>query len=435
MVVLKRTAFGLLVWGIIGGITLLIILFARGYRFNLETKSLKSQGILVANSFPNGSQIYVNDKFSSLTPDTLYLKPGNYTVRLQKEGYIPWQKPYAIRGEVVSRTDALLFSTNPSLTPLTRQGVINPLLSPSKSGVVYLALPDESDAQSVENGGVFMSKISSQTLSLFRQSSLLISFNKLPYGFVPEKTTFIFSPDEKNVLVFLYNDTDSLMSALLISTTNPGAGFLDATISYQSLIEKWDIQQTEIQQRILEALHKKVRAVFEDNTYLIDVSLAKNKMLYFVLKPTVIPYVINPPLAGSVPTPETRALKPGEYYIYDIKEDKNYLLQISTPEERAIKLESLQNILASTDTTEQTWLTRYHAFDNVFWYSDSRHVAYIEGESIYVTEYDGQNSTLVYSGPFEPTFSAISQDGDLIILTNINPKKNKLPDLYTVSIK
>ncbi|MFA6005826.1 MAG: PEGA domain-containing protein [Patescibacteria group bacterium] len=435
MIVLKRTAMGILVWAIIGVITLLIIMFARGYRFNLDSKSVKSRGILVANSLPNSSQIYINDKFSSLTPDNIYLAPGEYSVRLQKEGYIPWEKHYSINAEVVSRTDALLFSTNPSLSPLTRQGVINPLLSPSRESIVYLSLPDESDVQSQENGGIFMAKISSKTLSFFRQRSILVPYSKLPFGFVPEKTKFIFSPDEKNILVFLYDDTDALTAALLISTGNPGAGFLDATISYESLIENWETQQTEIQQQIFDTLGKKVRMIFENNTYLIDISPAKNKLLYFAMKPAILPYTINPPLIGSVPTAQSRTLKSGEYYVYDIKEDKNYVIDIYSSPERLKTLSTLEKVLENKEVSVANWLDRYLAFSNIFWYSDSRHVVYMNGESINIVEYDSQNNTLIYSGPFETTFSAVSSDGDLIVLTNINPKKNKLPNLYTVSIK
>jgi hypothetical protein len=82
-----------------------------------------------------------------------------------------------------------------------------------------------------------------------------------------------------------------------------------------------------------------------------------------------------------------------------------------------------------------TYLKLTGLFDRLIWYPDSRHLVSSQKDTISVVEYDDQNKTLVYSGPFENKLLATSSDGRIVILTNINPKKNKLPDLYSVSIK
>lgn len=85
MIYLKKTAIMLAILSLILSVAAIIILFARGYYFDVQDKELGSKGILVANSAPNNAQIYVNDKFMSLTSDNLYLFSGVYQISLLYE--------------------------------------------------------------------------------------------------------------------------------------------------------------------------------------------------------------------------------------------------------------------------------------------------------------------------------------------------------------
>ena len=433
----KRAVSGVLVGIVVILIAITIIFFARGYRVNLNGNAVSStsKGVLVANSAPNNTQIYLNNKFEGLTSNNLYLSPGHYEVALKKEGYSDWGKKYVIKGEVVSRVDAQLFSSNPSLTPLTNKGIINPLLSPSQKKVAYFAFPEEDVLpDEKENGGIFVAGLGSQTLNIFRQRSLVIPHSQLPLGFVPKKTQFIFSNDEKNLLVFFYDEFDSLLSVLLVSLSGSGESF-DATTSYPTLLNKWWQQRQQLQEKYLDTVKKKVGRPLKKNTYLLDLSPDKSKLLYFALSEAELPRVINPPLIGSVPTKEKRLIKPGNFYIYDKKEDKNFNIPVFKEEERQEILEAYTRLNELEEVTETDWFEFNRLFNRLIWYGDSRHVVYSNHGTISVLEHDGQNQTLVYSGPFQKKFLAATPDGKLIVLTNINPKKNKLADLYTVSVK
>jgi hypothetical protein len=50
-------------------------------------------------------------------------------------------------------------------------------------------------------------------------------------------------------------------------------------------------------------------------------------------------------------------------------------------------------------------------------------------------DYDNSNRQAVYSGPFEANFFTTTSDGKIIVLANLNPEGNKLPDLYLVGIR
>ena len=69
------------------------------------------------------------------------------------------------------------------------------------------------------------------------------------------------------------------------------------------------------------------------------------------------------------------------------------------------------------------------------WYFDSKHIFINEGKKIVSIDFDGGNRQTVYSGPYESDFFNTTQTGDLIILANLNPEANKLPDLYLVGIR
>ncbi len=435
MVNFKRSVSMLIVAGVIVFVGILIITLARGYRFNIEGKNLKSSGILVANSAPDNAQIIVNDEFKGFTSENIYLPPGHYTVVIKKEGYSSWKKNFTIKGEVVSRVDSQLFSLNPSLSPLTNRGVINPYLSPTKEKVAYLVTPEEATYSLEETGGVFVAEISSKALSIFRQNSLLIPYSELPLGFSPEYTQFLFSTDEKNILVFLYDEDNTLLQVLMASTNGSKGQYFDATLSYVELINRFQEQQTQINNKILETFKKKVSKVLQDNTFVVELSPDKSKLLYFSLNNASLPRVITPPLIGSVPTKEHRNLVKGNFYVYDSKEDKNYLINFLSKKNKEEMLSKIIEITESEEITLEDMHFRNKMFEEIVWYSDSRHLIYAEDETISIIEYDGQNSTLVYSGPFNESFLASTTDGKLVTLTNINPKKNKYPDLYTISIK
>jgi len=436
MVHLKRTVVALIVLAAIVMVGILVIIFARGYRFNFGTRSIGSKGILVANSAPNNAQIMVNGKLLGVTSDNLYLSPGNYQVVIKKEGYSDWQKNFTIKGEVVSRVDAQLFSSNPSLSPLTNNGVINPQLSPLRDKLVYLALPDDNELLLEKNDGLMLSNLNSSNLSFFRQHNQLIPYAKLPAGLVPEKTHFVFSNDEKALLAFFYDEYDNLFSVIHTTTGGSLGGFSDVTLSYQEFLAKWWAQRGLLQEKQYDTVKQKVRRVLKQNTLLVEVSPDKSKLLYFTLKDAQLPRSIQPPLIGSVPTREERALKAANFYIYDKKEDKNFLLSVASSSARLERKLLLDKLSAQkTNLTETDWFAFNHLFEEILWYSDSGHLIFSANATISIIEYDGSNRILVYSGPFEKSFLATTSDGRIVTLTNINPKKNKLPDLYSVSIK
>jgi len=434
----KKTVYlGLIVSSVIL-ISYGVFMFAKGYRFNTQTREINAQGVLVANSYPSSSQLFINGKYIELTPHTTYLNPGTYTVRIEKEGYAPWEKIYTVERESVYRTDALLFLKNASLSPLTDRGLVSPALSPDNGSIVYInndaSLSGQILPNNEEKNGIFYATINSKTLSIFKNKQLLLPSSSFPPNIDVAKTIFIFSPTGKNILTFLKNIDDEIISVRMLSLTDPGSS-LDVTYSYQTLLESWHEQNAELELKLIDSQPKAIRQLLTGKAKLIAISPDKKKILYMAKTAYTIPIIIKPPLKGSSPISEIRTLDAGSMYAYDIKEDKNYLLSILDSATEKKMLHSLQQIENPAQITPETLVMSHKLFSILFWYSDSEHIIIVHNDTIEAVEYDGTNKISIYSGPFEKELYATTSDGKIIILTNFNPKRNQLPDAYAVSIK
>ncbi|MCX6813644.1 MAG: PEGA domain-containing protein [Candidatus Azambacteria bacterium] len=97
--------------------SIIIILFAQGYRFDFNSlKIVKTGGIFIKTS-ADGAKIYINDKYVESTSGILSystlisgLAPKNYNVFVYKENYYPWNKIVEIKnGMVTELSNIILF--------------------------------------------------------------------------------------------------------------------------------------------------------------------------------------------------------------------------------------------------------------------------------------------------------------------------------------
>src|SRR5690606_38469838 len=82
------------------------IMYARGYRIDKENLQITPSGLLVANSEPNGVQVFVDGELKTATDNTIKLPPGTHDLLLKKDGYTSWQKRIVIEKEIVTQIDA-----------------------------------------------------------------------------------------------------------------------------------------------------------------------------------------------------------------------------------------------------------------------------------------------------------------------------------------
>jgi len=387
----------------------LIVAYSRGYRLDIKEKSFTPTGILAITSLPKAAKIYINNELKGATDSNITLPPGEYTVEVKKEGYTGWKKTVNLKGEWVLSLNAVLFPLNPSLSPLTNLGIIRAIAIDNTDKILIF-----SENNNLEKDGIYLFEGSQTPLPILPPLKLILAKKNLPENIDFKKAEVTFSPDYKEVIIDLKTIDNFYPQAnfsYLLSLDEENKNPLDITTSKQALIDAWEKEKLAIKLKLLNAYPKELAKIASDSFHIISFSPDETKILYQAKKTINLPAIITPPLIAVNQTEETRQLKKDSIYVYDKKEDKNYLINIFP-----------KNINQLNESLVQ-------------WLPDSKHLIFLETKKIAVVDYDGTNKQTVYSGPFESLFFKVNSDSRLIILTNLNPETNPLPDLYAVGIK
>lgn len=97
----------------------IFVLYSQGYRFDFQKKSLVRTGGIFLKASPRQSNVYLDGKpakktdffFGSILIENLL--PKEYKIRVEKEGYFPWEKTLQVKEKEV--TEAKFISLIPSI--------------------------------------------------------------------------------------------------------------------------------------------------------------------------------------------------------------------------------------------------------------------------------------------------------------------------------
>jgi len=375
-----------------------IIALARGYRIDFKKKSFTSTGIIALTSSPKAAKVFINNELKGVTDINLTLPPGQYQIEIKKDGYTSWKKSISLKGELVISIDAYLFPLNPSLSPLTNLGIVKAVPLDQTEKVILFAQNGNE-----EKDGIYLFETSKRPLSLLPPLKLIILKNTFIDKDLVDfsKTNLYFSPDYKQA-IFEFSSSSYLLS-LEEENTVP----FDVTFSKETLIQAWETEKSNDRKKIVEAFPREIAKIASDSFKIVSFSPDETKILYSAITSFDLPLAIKPPLIATNQVAQIRSLETDHLYVYDKKEDRNY------------------------EVTGQPALVP----SSLLWYPDSRHFVFIDEKNISTVDYDGLNKQVVYSGPFENSFFTTTEDGNIIVLTNLNPENNKLPDLYLIGIR
>jgi len=377
-----------------------IIAYARGYRYNADEQTISSTGILSVTSDPKPASMFIDNELVGATDENLTLPYGHYTIEIRKEGYTSWKKDVSLKGEIVMSLNAVLFSKNPSLTPLTNLG-INTVLPIENSDKLVLV----SKTGDKKKDGIYLFELSNKPAVIFPPLKLLLSAALLPTDVDITNVTADFDPNHRqSILTFVRKDTTSI--SYLIALDQENEELVEVTSSRENILAAWQEEKNTEIAKVIETFPPKLEKIASDSFHIVSLSPDEKKVMYVARHDAVLPLVIDPPLIGANQTKEERSIQTGNMYIYDKKEDKNFYIPV--------------------DASHQ---------DTVKWYPTSDYVAVQEDNAIVMIQYDGTNKEIVYAGPFDPTFFGISPDWNLIVVINLNPQLNEFGDLYSVGIR
>ncbi len=386
--------------------TTAVILYGKGYRLvPYQGKiGVLETGLLVATSRPNGAGVFINGHLTSATDSTINLSPGEYNVKIVKEGYFSWEKKIKIQKEVVSKAEALLFTTAPKLESITDSGVANPVLDPSGTQIAFTVA-----SQSARKNGLYILDMSSKPILTLQSALTQIADDTIDTF---SQSELSWSPDGKELLASVSGRLNTKTTYLLKKDFNQNPP--DVTTTLGEVDALWKKQKEDKEQSRIAGLAPQLQNIILENFTLLSWSLDEAKILYQASRSASLPTIIDPPLIGTNPTTEERILKKGHIYIYDIKEDKNFKI-----------LDSIPNLQ----------LTSYNLELPLTWFPDSKHLIFVNNRKINIMDYDGTNKTVIYAGPFIEGFVAPWPDGSrLAILTNLG-NENITPNLYTIGLK
>ncbi len=97
--------------------TVLVILYAKGYRFNIHETVVERTGVISIDSTPARATLFVDGENKGRTPKSVgSVTEGTVEVRLELPGYHTWQKNIPVEIEKSSPYYAYLFRTDPEPT-------------------------------------------------------------------------------------------------------------------------------------------------------------------------------------------------------------------------------------------------------------------------------------------------------------------------------
>jgi len=393
---------GLLTLLVVGLLGLFLSLYARGYRFDGQTFRFKPSGLLVVKSDPSGAQVFVNGELSTATDTTVSLAPGTYDVSIRKESFHPWNKRLVIEKEVVTEAIASLFRVAPSLSSVTFSGVVNPVISADGTRIAYATPPSREDP---EKGGLWA-----------------IETVNLPIGFArdPRRVTdgdltaadWQFSPDGREILVSL-GQSVFLLDA---STFTPQARRVNVAARKEIILAEWEEERGTRLSSQIKILPDELIDILQRKVSSIVFSPDETKILYTASGSATIRENLIKPLPGSSSQKQERDIKEGHTYVYDIKEDRNFLID-----------EGAESLLIDSKLVPE--LTRRLA-----WFPTSKHLVLSEAGKITIIDYDGTNRQLVYSGSYvSPHAYPFGSTSRLLILTSLGA--DTTPNLYSLTLK
>jgi len=380
------------------GSTYIISILARGYRFSLKNGfTLDPTGIISAVSRPKGASVYIDDKLVTATDDTINLSPGIYSLKISKDGFISWQKNITIKPETVYQADIQLFSAVPNLKPITLTGALNPSANIDNTKIVYSV----ASASATKDNGLYLIESTGLPLSLLRSDSRQIAANTATIDW--SQFTFTFSPNSRQILA---NNSKTKINYLLsLDTPIISQKLTDITDTLEKIKLEWQTQTSLIINTKLESVPKEIRPLISTTSAKnIQFSSGDDKVLYLAqIDGNIQNDLITPPPAQSTQS-QNRQIKAGNYYIYDIKDDTNFLIGSSK------------------------------TITNLSWIPNSNNLVFVQDQDLKVVDYDGTNQQTIFTSNFNLNCIYPWVDGSKIVILT-SPYTNAPENLYAISIK
>lgn len=382
----RRLIFTLLTLILILIAAVVAVFLAKGYTFSPTDKRIVGTGIISVISTPDAASVFLDGHLTTATDATIpSLPPKEYTVRVIKEGFIPWEKKVIVKEGLVTDLKIRLFPAIPTIYPLTFTGVEGPVLSPDGEKLAYVVPVATAsgglNASTRKKAGVWVWQlVSDQPIAFARgaQPHQIAESAGIDYS----GASLRWSSDSTKVLATVGSNNYLLEDNKL--NTDPR----DITPTLASTIKTWDDDQKSADSaRVLNILDSNARKIASESA-ILKWSPDETKFLF---KKDPLPKNYKP----------DQVVK--DYKVYDLETNQSYNL----PEAKT------------------------H-----IWLPDSMYVILVEEGKISIVDFDGTNKAVIYAGNFEDSFVFAWPDSSRLVLISSFPTPTaSQPNLYGINLK
>lgn len=389
---------------VVGGLGTLVSLYARGYRFDRDTLRFQPSGLLVIKSEPDGAQVFLNGELKIATNATISLPPDTYDVEVRKEGYLSWRKRLTIEKEEVTEATANLFRAVPSLSAVTFSAVLNPVISDDLTKIAYEVAPTSNGNQDAIG------------LWVIETVNLPLGFSRDPRRVADGSladSSWQWSPDGRQILL----TSPRGVFLLDAGSFTPQTQRVNISSRKEEVLAEWEEERKLKKEAQIRNLKPPLDEIMTRRVSLMLFSPDENMILYTASSSANLPENIIKPIPGASTQKQERNIKPGKTYVYDIKEDRNFLIDDDSA------------FLAIGSGQGEEIKRR------ITWFPTSRQLVLSETDRVVIMDYDGTNRQVVYSGSYISPHAYPSASTDrLLVLTNLGANST-LPNIYSLSIK
>ncbi len=353
------------------------IFFAKGYSISTKEKRIVGTGIVTIASEPDAASIFIDGHLTTATNATISsLSPKTYSIKVVKEGFIPWEKSVTVKEGLVTELKIILFPAIPTIYPLTFTGVTTPILSPDGSKLVYIV-----PSSSAKKNGIWVWTMKNQPIAFVRSSEPHQIASNVVIDF--SKAILRWSPDSKQVLATVANNNYLLESESLNNDPR------DITPTLLATINGWE-EDTRAKNNagILAIKDANLRKIASDSAV---INWSPDETKFLARKDPI--------------TDKELASKEGVsgVKVYDLEDKKEYLLPSA----------------------------RQH-----LWLPDSRHIILVEDSTISLIEFDGTNKAVIYAGTFANNFVFTWPDSSRLVIISSSPTPTASePNLYGINLR
>lgn len=368
------------------GLTTVIFLYTSGYRLTRNQNDvnidLKRTGLISAKSIPDGANVYINGVLYTATDATIpALDPGQYNLKIVKNGFVPWEKDVEVFAELVTDITAVLVSQTPRLEPLTNTGARVPVVSPTLSQLAYFS----KDGQ---ESGIWIIPLNKGGISLFR-SAPYVAIEDTAQTIYSNGESIEWSPDEDMLLVKAQNENYFVVDINAKTT--------QSTTAPELLRASWEQEKT-----------------LKRKDFLKEVTVPQD----------IYDIAVNP---NTIWAPDEKK------FLYEIETDTTHEYRVYNLEKPLPIGEKVDNVVISVNKEDPKPI--------LTWYADSFHLVMVEGDieatkrgTISLIRIDGSNKTEIFNNNIYDENVYSTPGGDkLIFLTSF--RSNEQTDLYTIGIR